>query len=180
MYHFNINTLEDLDECNPEMNRNFDAALYRLIAHENEVKFNCSVPFHPPILSNITDGLVQICNASESGKMAQDNLHPLINGRKHGSQSPCARMEIFLGSPSNSNSYGSSGSNKSKNEAFIGVYMQSDLKVQSMILYYDITSLAADIGGFIGMFLGLSIIDLSTMVTSSLLKAMNGINWKLQ
>ena len=36
-------------------------------------------------------------------------------------------------------------------------------KVKSVILYYDMTTLVADVGGYIGMLLGVSLVDLTIM-----------------
>ena len=36
-----------------------------------------------------------------------------------------------------------------------------DIKVKSTVMYYDSTTLAAEIGGYVGMFLGVSMVDLA-------------------
>ena len=46
------------------------------------------------------------------------------------------------------------------NEAYVRLYLKTKIKVKSTVLYYDSTTLAAEIGGYIGMLLGVSLVDL--------------------
>ena len=159
-----VNTLENLDghTCNIEMNHNYDQTIYKKVAKENEAQFNCTVPFHPTMTSQLTGSIIEICNNSETGKNALrnwwTNAYTTTNKSK-----PCTEMVIYLGIPDISNG-------KSDNESFLHVYLKSDMKVKSIILYYDLTTLAADIGGYIGMFLGVSLIDVTMMCNSALFK----------
>ena len=72
-YEVSINTLEN--ECNPNMNSDYDKWFYNSIAHKNERNYNCSVPFHPPVYSPISGKVIEVCKDEEVGKRAlSDNL----------------------------------------------------------------------------------------------------------
>ena len=72
---------------------------------------------------------------------------------------PCARYDIDLGYPDVSNGHDNM-------TAFIKFYLKTDIKVKSTVIYYDSTTLAAEIGGYVGMFLGVSMVDLAILFNS--------------
>lgn len=165
-YDLTVNTLGDLERhtCNSEMNHNYDKTLYEKIAKDNEELFNCSVPFHPSIRSQITGRTIEICDNPETGKKAYYNWEASLSaGSETPINKPCAAMDIYLGIPFIDN-------DQSDDEAFIRVYIKSDMKIKSIILYYDLTTLVAEIGGLVGMFLGISLVDLTIMCNSALFK----------
>lgn len=159
-----VNTLGDLEghKCNSKMNHNYDTTLYEKIAKENEEHFNCSVPFHPSITSQLTRRPIEICNNSETGKKAYNNWWDSHNAKTDNNK-PCAEMDISFGLPYIDN-------DKPDNEASIRIYTKSDIKVKSVILYYDITTLLAELGGYIGMLLGISVVDFTIICNSALLR----------
>ena len=72
-------------------------------------------------------------------------------------------MEISVGIPD-------VGNDGSDNEAYIMIYIKSDVKVKTVILYYDLTTLFAELGGYTGMFLGVSFVDLIILCNSAFFK----------
>ena len=166
-YDVSINTLAKLEDhvCSSKMSRNFDRELYRLIAHENERKFDSSVPFHPPSYSDVTEKVIEICNTSETGKQAFEKFHKVqLEVLQNPTFKPCTSMGIFMGNPV------IDSLTRLKNDSYTKVYFQSHVKVKSMIMYYDFTALVADIGGYIGMFLGVSLMDLTMKFNNALYK----------
>ena len=163
-YEIYVNTLGDLDghTCNSEMTQNYDKIFYEHTAKYNEAHLRCSVPFHPPIASQLTGRTIEICNNSEAGKQAYGNWVHIANTQTPNNK-PCAGMDIFLGPPIYDN-------DRADNESSIRIYMKSDIKVKSVIIYYDFTTLVADVGGYIGMFLGVSLVDITIMCNTALLK----------
>ena len=162
-----INTLRDLPghRCNPLMNYNYDNTFYAKIAEQNFEDLNCSVPFHPVITSSFSGNEIKICNKSDLGKKAIGNwAASFYSSHETPLDKPCAEMEIFLGFPLVNN-------DQAKHEAYIKIYIKSHVKVKSVILYYDITSLIADVGGYVGMLLGVSVVDFTIMFNSALTKA---------
>jgi hypothetical protein len=156
-----VGNLEEHD-CNSEMNHNYDNTLYNIVAHKNEIQLNCSVPFHPPTVSKVTGKAIDVCNNSEMGRNALNNLLSLKNkGPDLPNNTPCAGMNVFLGQPD-------VGKNTLEDQGFIRLYLKSEVKVKSVILYYDFTTFAADIGGYIGMFLGISLVDFTIKCNSAL------------
>ena len=137
--------------------------MYSVIAHENERQINCSVPFHPQTKSKLTGKIIEICNKAETGKIAYANWNNVYSTvPKTPNYTPCAGMDIFLGLPhiGKEPQHG--------NGSLIKLYFKSHVKVKSMIMYYDFAVMVADIGGYIGLFLGMSLVDL-TMKCNTLL-----------
>ena len=76
---------------------------------------------------------------------------------------PCADFDIFPGLPR---------IDKGDNDtiAYIRLYIKPKIKIKSIIIYYDSHTLAAEIGGYVGMFLGVSMVDLSVLLCSGMKK----------
>ena len=161
-YEITANTLGNFEKhsCNSVMNYNYDDIFYDKIAKDNEQKFNCSVPFHPLTTSEATGSPIKICRDSTIGKKAFTNWKDSLDSLP-GRNKPCSGVDLFLGVPFVNH-------NRSDDEAFIRIYIKLDIKVKSLILYYDWTTLLAEVGGYIGLFLGVSLIDLTMMLTTAL------------
>ena len=50
------------------------------------------------------------------------------------------------------------------------LYLKAKIKVKSVILHYDSTTFAAEIGGYVGVLLGVSIVDIAILSRSTFLK----------
>jgi hypothetical protein len=117
-------------------------------------------------MSKKTGRIIEICNSSVTGMKAFNNYVALKGLREHNTE-PCISMNVFPGIPIVSEG-------QSEQEASIRVYMKTNVRVKTMILYYDFTTLAADIGGYIGMCLGISLIDLTITCNTALHKFVTG------
>ena len=164
-YDVTINKLGDLEEhsCNLKMNRKYDDVLYNTIAIENENELNCSVPFHPKTTSNATGRIIDICKSSETGSKAVAKFSSLKTSTPSSKDKPCASMAIFMGLPMIDNQ----PTNPSQ-ESSIKLYMTLNVKVKSMIMYYDFSTFVAEIGGYVGMFMGMSLMDFTMMCNTAL------------
>ena len=146
------------------MDYNYDANFYSTVAHENEKRFNCSVPFHPPTKSNTTGKLIEICKTSSLGIKAYNNRWNVYSKMSQIQKyKPCAWIDVTLGLPHVSQKHRKGG-------AYLRLYFKSHLKIKSIISYYDISSLIADIGGYTGMLLGISLIDLTVQFNNLLIR----------
>ena len=127
--------------------------------------FGCTVPFHPPIQLELDHQDVKICDNATNGKSAYENWKDSKTGSLVSpDETLCAWFDIFLGLPF----IDDDGNNPS--EAYIRLYIKSKIKVKSIVIYYDSTTLAAEIGGYVGMFLGVSFVDIAILVNSAFLK----------
>ena len=154
------------------MSLDYDRIFYNRIAQENEKLFNCSVPFHPSIKSERTHNPIEICHNVLTGKKAFDNFNnaepsSILSAKN----TPCAGFDIFTGLPDVDND----GNNDK--EAYIRLYLNVKIKVKSIVIYYDSTTFAGEIGGYIGLLLGVSLVDLVIMFNSGLMRLLhNKIN----
>ena len=141
-------------ECNPKMNLNFDDEFYRHISEENGSQFGCSIPFHPPVNSTNTGKITKICDNATQGIQAFTHYDESRDSVWTPEFTPCAVFNIFFGLPS----IDDTGNNNA--EAYIRLYMKTDIKVKSIVLYYDSTTLISQIGGCAGILVGISILDI--------------------
>lgn len=70
---------------------------------------------------------------------------------------PCASISVFTGYPF----YGTSYDNTT---ARIKLYMKSTTKVKKTILDYTVLSMLAEIGGYTGLLLGISIVNVTHII----------------
>ena len=145
------------------MNHKYDEEFYLVVAQDNEAKFNCTVPFHPTTLSNSTGKVIEICKNPEIGKKALEQFSDACAaGPQTTEHKPCTGVNVYLGLPF-------VDKENLDHEASIRIYTKPEVKVKSIIMYYDITSLVADLGGYMGMLMGISMIDFTIMCNTALL-----------
>ena len=169
-HELSINTIGDTigHLCNQRFNLDFDDLWYEHVAYENKKRFGCSVPWHPSYFSE-SKKEINICSNPEAGRNALKLFSDSRDAPIAGGDVPCARYDIDLGIPDISEG-------NDINETFIRFYLKTDIKVKSIVIYYDSTTLAAEIGGYVGMFLGVSMVDLAIMFNSFFLVMANRIN----
>ena len=140
--------------CDPSMNLDFDATLYRVANSKLEDKFGCTVPFLPPFTSNKTRKITKICDDSKTGSDAQE-LYDYFKsgGLSQISKQPCATMDIFLGLPFTS-------SHSNEKEAYFKIYLKTAVKVKKTVLDYDYLTMIGEFGGYTGLLLGISLVDI--------------------
>ena len=73
---------------------------------------------------------------------------------------PCSTFHFHLGIPDVHEA------NNEKNEAYLNLYLNAEVPIKTTILYYEFIELAAEIGGFVGMILGISLIDIAKSLSS--------------
>ena len=146
------------------MSLKYDENFYNRVATENEHELNCSVPFHSPAIKDKTGRNITICGSVDSGRKAFDRYIRYYNSRILSlDNKPCSRFDVSLGLP-DINEGGD------PNAAFVRLYMAFEIKVKRIVAYYDSTTLAAEIGGYIGMLLGFSLVDLVVLSSSGIMK----------
>ena len=161
-----MNTLEDFEDlaCNPNLNLKFDDTLYHIANAELERRYNCTIPFLPAIISNKTGKPTKICTNQSTGfKAIKLYTYFRTGGISTISEFPCAGMDIFLGLPFNEKK-------GSDNWAYIKIYLKTTIKIKRTVFDYDFTTLVAELGGYSGLFLGLSVVQITIMITSFLVK----------
>ena len=147
------------------MDHNYDETYHGIVALKNEKSLNCSVPFHPPTKSNVTGKYIKVCENSSLGTKAFHNTRKIFRILSQiPKYKPCTWIDTTLGLPEVNNG------KRWKERAFLRLYFKSHFKIKSIISYYDLSSLIADIGGYTGMLLGISLIDLTVQFNNVLVR----------
>jgi hypothetical protein len=75
---------------------------------------------------------------------------------------PCATMSIQFGQLINDNNM--------NNEGLVRMYYNSDIQIQQSIMAYSVLSLLAEVGGYVGLLLGVSFLDIAKILERLLFK----------
>ena len=154
--------------CNPDMNLKYDDTVYEIANADLDRRYNCTIPFLPTISSNITGTPPEICRTEATGTKAMKQYEYIE--ASHLSNTPCVRMDIFLGLPfisSGSVPYQGYGFNDT---AFIKLYFKTAIKVKSTVLDYDFITLVAELGGYSGLLIGVSVGEGIIRINSVIIK----------
>ena len=152
--------------CNASMNLKFDDILYKKINAKLEEEFNCTVPFLPAFVSKISGNVTEICKDPKISKRAHKRYYYLRSGGQSTlCDSPCRTMDMYIGLPIVTTDI--------ENKAYIRIYLKSTLKVKKTVFNYDATTLLAELGGYLGMLLGISIANTTILINEFLVKYVN-------
>lgn len=177
LFDLSINTWTQSKDipCNPSMNVKFDDVLYQNLSHALVTEFNCTVPFLPDL--NFTqekqngkeddESGVDICHDPQMQK-ASYKRYKLLKRNKENAlcENPCNTMQIFFGLLFTEDKARS-------DRAFIKIYLQSMTRVKLTVMDYDSVTMIAEIGGYTGLLLGMSVINFSTFMFKSIFKLIN-------
>ena len=155
-----MNSLGNLEgnKCNDTMNLNFDEIWYQFVATENEKLFGCSAPWFPTTYSQRTKKQIQICNNSTMGLKATNKFRAAMNKPIASELAPCANFDIYLDNPDIDDV------DNNVNEEYIRMYANIQIKENTLVLQYDIIALIAEMGGYTGILLGISILNILTSI----------------
>ena len=156
VYDITYNTLFASEEktCDKEMNTLFDVTLFNRINEDLEEKFNCTVPFLPLIKSKSTGYESIICKEENKSMEAAKRYDYLrSSGQSSLCPSPCEGMDIYLGLPFISPT--------ESNLTYIKIYLKSSVKIKSIVYDYTFLSLTAEVGGYVGLILGISVLNMA-------------------
>ena len=159
------NSGSESDEEDPNtVNMKFDEKLYSVAHSDLKKHFNCTIPFLPEIVSNITGKSAKICNNSSIASEANKYYSYLTDRGPSGSKNfPCATMDIYLGVPF-------IAKDGDKDKAYTKLYLKSKIRVKTTALAYDGLTLLAELGGYTGLLLGLSGVGLTFLLNSVLVQ----------
>ena len=135
------------------MDNLFDKTLYARINEELDKNIGCTVPFLPAIRSNFTGNISEICNKPNKSMSAVE-LYDFLrsSGQSNICGTPCEGMDVYLGLPFISKT--------EQNWGHIKIYLKSTVKIKRTVLDYTFLSLVAEVGGYVGLLLGISVVKL--------------------
>ena len=116
-------------------------------------EFGCVVPY-------ITTKRSKICkfvNNEETNKLLKRFSFLASNGQRINCSMPCATMDVKFGVLFNDDK-------RSDGKSFIRIYMKSYINVQKYVQDFTFLSLLAEIGGYTGLLLGVSMANLTIIV----------------
>ncbi len=143
--------------CSAEMNMNLDDCIYADLEHTMLEKFGCIVPFlkPPQDLDNLKK---QACSNQSHEDLFSFYFHQIRKSQKVKCIRPCTSMDLFLGvlQPGKVDK-----KHTHDNQSYIMIYLKSTVDVRETILDYTLVSMMAEIGGYTGLLLGISLADLA-------------------
>ena len=146
-------------QCNPRMNKQFDNDWYHRNARQSEKQFGCVIPMYSSIVSTKMNREIEVCQNSTLGYKAMKYYFKKLDVADSDRLVPCAKFDFHLGIPDIDDT------NNEMHEAYLKLYLNTDVLIKTTILYYGSVELAAEIGGFVGMILGISLIDIAKLLS---------------
>ena len=177
-YSIMKNTLksESTIPCSGDTNFEFDNCFYQAIAQDLTNKLNCVVPF---IKSSENNNICVNKTQTEVDKISKKFKVLSSKTTTRTCMSPCKSMDIFFGVLSDDvfkNDCQGLLYQKLRGletphlerpcdgKSFLRIYFKSNVKLQETVYDYTLLSLLAEIGGYTGLFLGISIAKFTTVL----------------
>ena len=134
-------------ECTDEMSYKYDSCFYEEIQKPFLKKFGC---LHPLFIGEgMNDS--KICNIGQMSKKEQESAYEMYNSRSRECPSPCATITFSFGIPDTQP--------RVKDKYQYKVYFKRYIGVTKESLKYPVESLIAEVGGYLGLLLGVSVLD---------------------
>ena len=152
-YELTIDTLEEESTlpCNSDMNFKLDDCLYEKMTKQLMKDFGCTIPYLPNLHN------YPICNPDENGLAASKQYKEMKeNGQRALCQKPCETTEVFSGM--------ASFDHTEEDLAKMKIYLKTNTKVKKSVLDYSWLTMVAEIGGYTGLLLGISLVNVNSVL----------------
>lgn len=137
--------------CDSAMNYHLDDCLYEKMTRRLVEDFGCSIPYLP----NLNDE--PICSPDGNGTIASKQYNEMkANGQRDLCHKPCERTEVFSGM--------AFSDSVEEELAKIKIYLKTTTKVKKSVLDYPVLTMIAEIGGYTGLLLGISLVNLTSVL----------------
>ena len=155
-YSIMKNTLksESTIPCSDETNSEFDNCFYQSIAQDLMNELNCVVPF---IKTSKNSSICVNKAQTEDEKMMLAFKKSFSNATTGKCMSPCESMKIFFGLLFDDGL-------RNDGKSFLRIYLKSNIEFKQTIYDYTLLSLLAEIGGYTGLLLGISVANITTVL----------------
>ena len=152
-YELTIDTLKTDSRlpCDPEMNYNLDHCLYEKMTKQLLSDFGCTIPYLPQLHDE------PICDPDGNGTTASKQYKKMKeNGQRDLCHKPCETTEVFSGM--------GFLSEHDEKVAKIKIYLKTTTKVKKSVLDYTWLTMVAEIGGYTGLLLGVSFVNITSLL----------------
>ena len=139
--------------CSDETDFEFDNCFYQAIGQDLMNEFNCVVPF---IKTSENNNICLNKSQTEAGKV-MIALEKFLTTTGP-CMSPCTSMDIDFGVLFDD------AIRNDDEKSFLRIYFKSNIKFQQTIYDYTLLSLLAEIGGYTGLLLGISVANITTVI----------------
>ena len=138
--------------CSDETDFDYDNCFYQAIAQDLMNELNCVVPF---IKTSEDHNICANKPQTEIDKMMSIFKKSASNTTTGPCMSPCSSMDIFIGVLFDDGI-------RNDGKSFLKIYLKSNVKFQQTVYDYTFLSLLAEIGGYTGLLLGMSVSNITT------------------
>ena len=154
-YSITENTLknEGTIPCSDQTDFEYDNCFYQAIAQDLMNELSCVVPFITTENKSICMNMAQ----SEVDKMMIRFKKSASNTTTGPCMSPCISMDIFFGVLFDDGI-------RDDGKSYLQIYLKTNIKFQQTIYDYTLLSLLAEIGGYTGLLLGMSVANITTVL----------------
>ena len=146
--------------CSDELNESYDSCILENLEKAMEEKFGCHF-----FNSSNHDLLCNGRNVKDQYKndFGVEFHHLFRKVRNNFCPKPCETLGITYGIPVESD-------NEVENEALIRLYFKQQISSRKSAYSYEYNSVIADIGGYLGLLLGFSILDVTLVIEKILIR----------
>ena len=136
---------ESLMPCNPKMDKHEDDCIYENLVRKLVEEFGCSVPYLPQM------GKEPICEPNGLERNISKKYVSMVKTQlRELCPKPCSAFEIYSGMPF----FSKTGSELSQ----LKMYLRTSTKINKIHPDYTAREMVADIGGYTGLLLGVSLV----------------------
>ena len=157
-YSITENTLqrESTIPCSGGTDFEFDDCFYKAMAKDLMNELNCVVPF---IKTSENKNVCVYKAQTEIDKMMSAYKKFFSTTTTRTCMSPCVSMDIFFGLLFDDTF-------RNDDKSVLRIYLKSKIKFQQTIYDYTLLTLLAEIGGYTGLLLGISVSNITTVLES--------------
>ena len=142
--------------CSLDENYSRDKCVNEEVETKSLQEFNCTTPFGP--------NKAQICQDPEVGVKVNEIYIEKIEKHRHNCLSPCSFLSIMATKTKEIDKTKTSSTSYAGANGQLSINFKENIKVNTSYFVYSGLTLIAEIGGYVGLFLGVSINQVTNLI----------------